>query len=136
VYSSGKKGKERMSRALKLLVVDDEEIVRYPLLAILKRLGHHAEGEQDGLAGLHSIEKGDYDAVFVDVRMPGLNGIDLLCRAKELRPEIRIVMMSGGGFDDTRKEAMQKGAFAFVQKPLRIADLQELTKKISSSLST
>lgn len=111
--------------------MDDEEIVRYTMLAILKRLGHRAEGAEDGLSGLRSIESGNYDAAFVDVRMPGLDGIDLLCRAKALKPQIPIIVMSGHGFDDTRNEAMQKGAFAFMQKPLRMKDIQEMMKKIS-----
>jgi len=124
-----------MNRTLRILVVDDEEIIRRTLVAILKRLGHCAEDARDGPGGLRSIENGDYDAAFVDVRMPGLDGLDVLCKAKEIKHDIRIIMMSGNGFDDTRNEAMQKGAFAFVQKPLRIMEIQELIRNISACVS-
>ena len=66
----------------KILVVDDEEIVRHTLKAILNRLGYHVEGVEDGLSGLRVIETGDYHAAFVDIRMPGLDGISFLKNIK------------------------------------------------------
>lgn len=118
-------------KAFKILVVDDEEIVRHTLKAILNRLGYHVEGVEDGLTGLRVIETGDYHAAFVDIRMPGLDGISLLRQVKKIRPNISIIIISGHGSDETRKEAMQAGAFAFLHKPFRFKDIQELMKKIA-----
>jgi DNA-binding NtrC family response regulator len=115
---------------LKILVVDDEEIVRLTLSAMFHHLGHTAECVNDGLAGKQSLENNKYDAAFVDMRMPGLDGMNLLKWSRQNRLDLPIVIMSGHGGEDSRDEAMQSGAYAFLSKPFSLAEVKGLIEKI------
>ena len=76
--------------------------------------------------GLRALECGCYDVALVDIRMPGLNGMDFLRRSKEIRPDMPVIIITGHGSDNTRKEALAAGAFGFLQKPFRFSDIREL----------
>jgi CheY-like chemotaxis protein len=119
--------------ALKILVVDDEEIVRYTLEKLINHLGHHCYCVADGLVGLRSMESDDYDAAIVDIRMPGLDGFAFLDRARTIRPGMPVVIVSGHASDETMEEVMQAGAFAFLPKPFRLNDIGRLLEKIRPS---
>ncbi|MFC1887150.1 response regulator [Thermodesulfobacteriota bacterium] len=123
-----------MSKAdgLNILVVDDEKIVRHTLTAFLKRVGCRVENAEDGISGLRKLESGDYDAAFVDFRMPGLDGIELLRRIKKVRTDIRIIIISGHASFETQQEAMQEGAFHYLQKPFKFDSIQELAEKLAA----
>ena len=118
------------NEALKILIVDDEEIVRHTVERFLDFLGHDSECAEDGLSGQRALEKGDYDAAIVDLRMPGLNGISLLVWAKEVRPDIKIIIISGHGTDDAVQKIMKAGAFAFLSKPFQLNEIKGLMEKI------
>ena len=120
-------------KPLKILVVDDEEIVRHTLEEFLNYLGHHADGVEDGLLGLRALEDGHYDAAIVDIRMPGLDGISFLSRSRKIWPDLPIIIVTGHGSDETREEAMQAGAFAFLAKPFRFDEIKELMTNIYPS---
>ena len=120
-------------KPLKILVVDDEEIVRHTLEEFFKYLGHHAVGVEDGLSGLRALENGRYDAAIVDIRMPGLDGISFLSRSRTMWPDLPIIIVTGHGSDETREEAMQAGAFAFLAKPFRFDEIKDLMTKIDPS---
>lgn len=120
-------------KPLKILVVDDEEIVRHTLEEFLNYLGHQADSVEDGLSGLRALENGHYDAAIVDIRMPGLDGISFLSRSKKMWPDLPIIIVTGHGSDETREEAMQAGAFAFLAKPFRFDQIKDLMTNISSS---
>jgi len=117
---------------LNILVVDDEEIVRETIMEFIDFLGHTAEEAIDGLAGLKALETRRYDATFADIRMPGLNGMGFLARARQVQQGIPIVMISGHGCDETRKEAMDAGAFAFLNKPFKFTEFEDLIAKIAA----
>ena len=68
--------------------------------------------------------------VFVDIRMPGLDGMGFLSRSKEIRPEVPVIIITGHGSDNTREEALAAGAFGFLHKPFRFIDIQELVGRI------
>jgi DNA-binding NtrC family response regulator len=123
----------KQTEPLKILVVDDEEIVRLTLSAMFDYMGHKAECVNDGLAGKQNLENHKYDAAFVDMRMPGLDGMDLLKWSRQNRPDLPIVIMSGHGAQDSRDEAMQSGAFAFLPKPFSLAGVKGLIEKIQVS---
>ncbi|MFZ5572377.1 MAG: response regulator [Thermodesulfobacteriota bacterium] len=115
---------------LTILLVDDEEIVRSTLKKVIERLGNHAEEFQDGLAGLEALGRQAYDAAFVDLRMPGIDGIGFLHRAGSIRPQTPIIIISGHGSDETREEALRAGAFAFLTKPFRFDDIRRLLERV------
>jgi len=120
----------KQTDTLKILVVDDEEIVRLTLSAMIDRMGHTAECANDGLAGKQTLKNDKYDAAFVDMRMPGLDGMSLLKWTRQKRLDLPIIIMSGHGAEDSRNEALQAGAFAFLPKPFSLAGIKSLIASI------
>ena len=102
----------------KILVIDDERSIRNTLKDILGFERHAVEVAEDGVVGLEMIKASDFDIVLCDVKMPGMDGIEVLERVMELKPETTVVMISGHGNIDSAVEAIKKGAYDFIVKPL------------------
>ena len=109
----------------KILVVDDEKHIRDSCIKLLQRKRYDAEGAGSGAEALEMIEKNPYDLVLLDVRMPGMDGIEVLRRAKELSPDILVLILTGHGTIDTANEALELGAAGFIRKPIAIENLAE-----------
>lgn len=101
----------------RILIVDDEESIRETLKEILDYEGYEIEEAKDGEEALSKIKKFNYDAVLADIKMPKLDGIELLEKSKEIAPELPFIMISGHGTMETAVEATKKGAFDFINKP-------------------
>jgi DNA-binding NtrC family response regulator len=123
----------KQSDSLKILVVDDEEIVRLTLSAMIDHMGHTAECVNDGLAGKQALKNNKFDAAFVDIRMPGLDGMSLLKWATQKRLDLPIIIMSGHGVEDSRDEALQSGAFSFLSKPFSLVGIKGLIENIQDN---
>jgi two-component system nitrogen regulation response regulator NtrX len=104
----------------RILVVDDEPGVRAALVNILRDEGFEVVAADSGEAGLASAEREPYDAVLLDVWLPGIDGLETLQRLRERRPDAEVVMISGHGTIDTAVRATKLGAFDFVEKPLSL----------------
>ena len=102
----------------KVLVIDDERAIRSTLKDILSLEGFDVELAENGAAGIEQFEKGGIDVVFLDIKMPGMDGIEVLERLQAISPEVPVVMISGHGTIDTAVEAIKKGAYDFIAKPL------------------
>jgi DNA-binding NtrC family response regulator len=109
----------------KILVVDDEKHIRDSCIKLLQRKRYDAEGAGSGAEALEMIGKNPYDLVLLDVRMPGMDGIEVLRRAKELVPDILVLILTGHGTIDTANEALELGAAGFIRKPIAIENLAE-----------
>jgi two-component system nitrogen regulation response regulator NtrX len=109
-----------MTRKEKILIVDDEPGVRSSLRAILEDEGFEVEAAATGEDGLAACEAGAFDALLLDVWLPGIDGLDTLVRLKERRSDAAVVMISGHGTIDTAVRATKLGAFDFVEKPLSL----------------
>jgi len=103
---------------VKILVIDDERSIRNTLKDILGFEGYSVEVTEDGLLGLELIKNTDFDLVLCDIKMPQMDGIEVLEKILEIKPETTVVMISGHGNIDTAVEAIKKGAFDFIVKPL------------------
>jgi DNA-binding NtrC family response regulator len=116
--------------SLKILIVDDEIVVRDTLTAMMKHFGHATDCASDGLSAQEIMRQHEYDVVFLDIRMPGLDGITLLkwCREKDLSSQV--IIMTGHGEEKTREEALQYGAFAFLNKPFKLNEINELINQV------
>ena len=101
----------------RILIVDDEESIRETLREILEYEGYEIEEASDGEKAISLIKKFNYDAVLSDIKMPKLDGIEVLERAKSIAPELPFIMISGHGTIETAIEATKKGAFDFINKP-------------------
>jgi two-component system nitrogen regulation response regulator NtrX len=104
----------------RILVVDDEPGVRAALVSILADEGFEVGSAGSGEAGLAAAEREPYDAVLLDVWLPGIDGLETLQRLRERRPDVEVVMISGHGTIDTAVRATKLGAFDFVEKPLSL----------------
>jgi len=102
----------------RLLVIDDESGIRGALAQVFEYEGHEVRTAEDGHEGIEMAGELRPDVIFLDVKMPGLDGLDVLARLREEDPSALIVMISGHGTIDTAVEATRKGAYDFLQKPL------------------
>lgn len=115
----------------KILIVDDERAIRSTLKEILEFEGYAVDEAEDGIRGLDQLGKTKYDVVLCDIKMPGMDGIELLERAMELVPDTPFIMISAHGTIDTAVEATKKGAYDFLQKP---PDLNRLLISVRNAL--
>lgn len=102
----------------KVLIIDDERAIRNVLREILEYEKMEVDDAEDGAIGLEKLQTGAYDFAFCDIKMPKLDGIEVLEKAVQSGVEIPIVMISGHGTIETAVEAIKKGAYDFIPKPL------------------
>lgn len=114
-----------------ILIVDDENSIRSTLKEILEYESYNVEEAVDGEDALNKIRKNEYDVVLCDVKMPKLDGIELLQKAIVLKPELPFIMISGHGTIDTAVEATRLGAYDFIQKP---PDLNRLMVSVRNAI--
>ena len=103
---------------MKVLIVDDERAIRNSLKEILGDEGYDVEVAEDGAVALQKVEKEKFDVIFCDIKMPGMDGVEVLGKLMEMGVDSAVVMISGHADIDTAVECIKKGAFDFVQKPL------------------
>lgn len=100
-----------------ILIIDDEKAIRAALRDILEHEKHKVEEAEDGASGLDKAKKGKFDLVLCDIKMPKMDGMEVLERIHAHNDELPVVMISGHGTIDTAVDALKKGAFDFIQKP-------------------
>jgi two-component system nitrogen regulation response regulator NtrX len=101
----------------KILIIDDERAIRSTLKEILEYENYTVDEAENGEAGLELLSKTKYDVVLCDIKMPKLDGIEVLNRAMEINPDLPFIMISAHGTIETAVEATKKGAYDFLQKP-------------------
>jgi two-component system, NtrC family, nitrogen regulation response regulator NtrX len=102
----------------RILVIDDERSIRNTLKDILEFEKYQVELAEDGFKALELLKTNDFDVVLCDIKMPGMDGIEVLQKIEEIKPDIPVVMISGHGNIDTAVESIKKGAFDYIEKPL------------------
>lgn len=100
-----------------ILIIDDERAIRKTLGEILSYEGYKVDEASDGEEGLKKFKEKTFDVVLCDIKMPKLDGLEFLDKAREVNPDIPIIMISGHGTIETAVEAVKKGAFDYVSKP-------------------
>lgn len=115
----------------KILVIDDERSIRNTLKDILEFEKHKVSLAENGKQGLEIAQNEAFDLIFSDIKMPEIDGIELLTLLKEREIEVPIVMISGHGTIDTAVECIKKGAFDFIEKPI---DLNRLLITVRNAL--
>jgi len=103
---------------MRILIIDDERSIRNTLKEILEFEGHEIILAEDGETGLKTASEGSFDAIFCDIKMPRMDGIEVLEKLNEQNIDSAVIMISGHGSIDTAVECIKKGAFDFIQKPL------------------
>jgi len=117
----------------KILVIEDESAIRRVLVKILgeENDSYNVLEAQDGLAGMDAIKKEDFDLVLCDIKMPKMDGVEVLEAAKKIKPEIPFIMISGHGDLDTAVNTMRLGAYDYISKP---PDLNRLLTTVRNAL--
>jgi DNA-binding NtrC family response regulator len=120
---------------LKILVVDDEPIVGKRLKPALAKVGHQVDVVESGLEALRKIEENSYDIVVTDIRMEGVDGIEVLRQAKARSAQTLVIMITGFATVDSAKEALKLGAFDFIAKPFKLEDLRSTIMRAAEKLA-
>lgn len=117
----------------KILIIEDEAAIRRVLTKILSEESstYNVEEAEDGIQGFEKIKNTDYDLVLCDIKMPKMDGVELLEAVKKIKPEIPMVMISGHGDMETAINAMRLGAFDYISKP---PDLNRLLNTVRNAL--
>jgi two-component system, NtrC family, nitrogen regulation response regulator NtrX len=115
----------------KILIVDDEASIRYTLRDILEYEKYQVEEAKDGEEGLEMLTRNDYDVVLCDIKMPKMDGMEVLSKVQDLGKNAQFIMISAHGNIETAVEATKKGAFDFIVKP---PDLNRLLLSVRNAL--
>ncbi len=115
----------------RILVVDDERSIRNTLKDILEVESYRVEVVESGIEALKLIKESNYDLIFSDIKMPQMDGVELLQNIKQCNPEIPVVMISGHGNIETAVDCIKKGAYDFIEKPI---DLNRLLIVVRNAL--
>lgn len=112
----------------RILLIDDEAIALTNLTHVLKREGYAVTACKDGETALAALAKGDYDLVLTDLKMPGLDGMEVLRRTRADYPDVPVIMITGHASLDSAVEAMKAGAYHYLAKPFRLAEAREIVR--------
>jgi DNA-binding NtrC family response regulator len=114
----------------RLVVIDDEVNAAAALETLLREDGYEVSRAHDAKSGLALLETTDADVVLTDLRMPGMDGLELLARIKEIRPETMVILMTAYGTVKTAVRAMKMGAEDYLGKPIDVEELEVILQKV------
>ncbi len=115
-----------------ILVVDDEAVIREGMRRILSAAGHQVDTSASGRIAIEKIQEQDFDVVITDLKMPGMDGMEVLKTIKILQPEVPVIIITGYSTVDTAVEAMKNGAFDYIAKPFT-SDI--ITDKVQKAIN-
>ncbi|MDR3125045.1 MAG: response regulator [Endomicrobium sp.] len=113
-----------------ILIVDDEHSVSFSLISILMLEDYKAISVDNGKQAIEAIKNNNFDIAFFDIRLPDMNGVELLKTVREFNSNLIVIMMTAYANNDLIEEALQKGALRCLRKPFEIPEVLDLLKKI------
>lgn len=113
-----------------ILIVDDEKNIRLTLSQALESSGWETDTAANGEEALLKLKEREFRLILLDLKMPGMDGMEVLRRVSEIRPEIRVIMMTAYGTIDSAVEAMKLGACDFIQKPFVPDEIRDLVSRV------
>src|SRR5262245_18856421 len=116
---------------LRILFADDEKSLQEFMRSERPRLGHEVTVCADGKAAVKALETGTFDAAILDLRMPGLNGIEVLEQLKQVSPDTEVILMTGHASMETAIEAVRLGAFDYITKPCKLTEIDAVLRKVA-----
>ena len=116
-----------MIEKVRVLIADDNESLSRSMSFVLKRKGCTAATARNGIEAINEVKKKFFDVVFIDIKMPGLNGVETLKKIMKISPTIMAVMMTAYAVEELVQEALKEGAHGVIYKPL---DMEEVFKVI------
>jgi len=115
---------------MRIIVIDDEKIKRTTMTDVLNKAGYNVESFETPIAALAHFEKFGSDIVITDIRMPGLDGFEVLRKVKSISPNTAVVMITGYGTIESAVEAMKLGAYDYLTKPFSSDQLLLVISKV------
>ena len=115
----------------RILVADDEESMRWVLSKALRKKGYSVDLAADGNQALRQVREQSYDLIIVDIKMPGMSGLEFLDKARELRPDLLVVVMTAEASMKNAVEAMKRGAYDYITKPFDLEVIDAIIEKVS-----
>jgi CheY-like chemotaxis protein len=124
-----------MDTQIKILIIDDEEGARDLFTDLFSRKGYITESASGGIEALECIDKVNPDAVLLDIRMPVMDGIEVLSKLKQKKPELPVVMLTAYGYDDNLiNKALGLGAAGYISKNLPLAQIVHTFQTLLSTI--
>jgi DNA-binding NtrC family response regulator len=120
----------RDTQGLALLFADDERSLQELMKLEIPRMGHRVTVCPDGITAAAALEMESFDCLLVDLDMPGLNGIEVIAKAKEMSPDIEAVVLTGKSSMDTAIAALRHGAFDYLTKPCKLVEIEALLNRV------
>lgn len=114
----------------RILIVDDEKNLRLTMRMCLEPFGYEISTADDGKDALRQLEEQEFDLILLDIRLPGMDGLEVLRRAVKHHPDIRIIMVSAHGTVENAVEAMKLGAVDFIQKPFTPQEIRTIVQQV------
>ena len=125
----------KKSHEKRILVVDDEENIRLLLDKFFSKLGYQVSTAMDLTESIYSINKKVPEIVFLDIVLPGCNGVEILKLIRLFEKDVIVIMMSGYDDENIAKESLKLGAFDYVKKPLELDRVENMLKLIDAKFS-
>jgi DNA-binding response OmpR family regulator len=113
-----------------ILIVDDEKNIRLTLSQALKALKVETDTAANGEEALAKLKEKEFCLILLDLKMPGMDGMEVLRRVREIRPDIRVIILTAYGTIESAVEAMRLGATDFIQKPFSADEIRELVSRV------
>ena len=117
-------------KGIKILLVDDDDGVRSSFSTLLTKRGYDVDPKSSGVDALLALKKSSYDILLTDLKMPNMNGLDLLKEARCIDVDLGVIIMTGYGEIASYLEAMDLGAVEYLNKPIKTSDLEVIIKKL------
>ncbi|MDR3567313.1 MAG: sigma-54 dependent transcriptional regulator [Syntrophobacteraceae bacterium] len=124
-----------MDERFEVLVVDDDPSIRKRCVQLLHKKGYSVKGANSGIAALSMVKAGQIALVIADVRMPGLNGIELLEKIKETSPATELIVITGYGTVESAVKAIKLGAYDYITKPFDMEKMLKVVENVSTQFS-
>jgi DNA-binding NtrC family response regulator len=121
-------------KKLRVLVLDDEPIVCKRLKPALEKQGYEVDAFTESAAAMNQIRQMDYDIIITDLKMKGVDGMQLLEEAKRRSPKTEVVVITGFATMETAKESFHKGVFDFVAKPFKLSEIQDVVSRAEAKI--
>jgi DNA-binding NtrC family response regulator len=119
------------NETIRMLVVDDQAGIRLSLSGILTRKGYRVSVAESGEQALEEVRRNDFRVIFMDIKMPGMSGVDAFVKIKEISPRSAVIMMTAYALEDEIRRAVREGAYAVAHKPF---DMERILSIVEESL--
>ncbi len=123
-----------MATKMKIMVLDDEPIVCKRLKPALEKQGYEVDAFTQSSEAMERLKETDYDIIITDLKMKGIDGMQLLTEAKTRRPETEVIVITGFATMETAKESFHKGVFDFVAKPFKLSEIQDVVSRAEAKI--